>query len=185
MYKVSLILLAVCAAALGAPEPRFKCSECVDEMHKLAWIVKMGADDIKAYLQANYCPTGEEEDLCVENLAEYYNWMLFSIVEHYFVNGAVHVCQTMGVCDARKYTCDECVQGLEWVEGYLEDPIMTAEFVVYLQQNFCTSDMRHCHENVAMHFPAMHAMAMEKFFIPTEICNQEPVCTGEEPTKPF
>merc|ERR1719420_90879 len=74
--------------------------------------------------------------------------MLYSVVNHYFVDGAVHVCQTMGVCDARKYTCDECVQGLEWVEGYLEDPIMTAEFVVYLQQNFCTNDMRHCHENV-------------------------------------
>ena len=68
-----------------------------------------------------------------------------------------------------RYTCEECVQGLEWVEAYLEDPIMSAEFVVYLQQNFCTNDMRHCHENVANHFPAMHAMAMEKFFIPTEV----------------
>merc|ERR1719187_561418 len=63
----------------------------------------------------------------------------------------------MGVCDARaphtdlrntrKYTCEECVQGLEWVEAYLEDPIMTAEFTVYLQQNFCTNEMGpRCHE---------------------------------------
>eukprot|EP00091_Calanus_sinicus_P018250 TRINITY_DN4100_c0_g1_i1.p1 TRINITY_DN4100_c0_g1~~TRINITY_DN4100_c0_g1_i1.p1 ORF type:complete len:114 (-),score=17.33 TRINITY_DN4100_c0_g1_i1:142-483(-) len=71
------------------------------------------------------------------------------------------------------------------LRAYLEDPIMVAEYVVYLQQNFCTSDMHHCHDTVAAHFPAMHDMAMEKFFIPTEICNQEPVCTGEDPpTKP-
>merc|ERR1712013_190124 len=71
-------------------------------------------------------------------------------------------------------------------KAYLEDPIMTAEFTVYLQQNFCTNEMGpRCHEAIAHHFPAMHAMAMEKFFIPQEICNQEPVCTGEEPTKPF
>ena len=78
------------------------------------------------------------------------------------MDGAVHVCQTMGVCDAfrsgrylvvffcfsivfkrkvlidfLRYTCEECVQGLEWVENYIEDPIMIAEYVVYLEQNFC------------------------------------------------
>ena len=36
-----------------------------------------------------------------------------------------------------RYTCDECIQGLEWVEAYIEDPIMIAEYVVYLEQNFC------------------------------------------------
>merc|ERR1712037_278212 len=44
------------------------------------------------------------------------------------------------VCSAREYTCDECIQGLEWVEMYLEDPIMIAEFRIYLEQNFCLSD---------------------------------------------
>ena len=34
------------------------------------------------------------------------------------------------------------------------------------------------------HFPAMHAMAMEKFFIPTEICMSEPVCGADPPTRP-
>jgi hypothetical protein len=42
----------------------------------------------------------------------------------------------MGVSDARQYTCEECMEGLEWAEAYLEDPIMVAEYVVYLQQNF-------------------------------------------------
>eukprot|EP00090_Calanus_glacialis_P046880 TRINITY_DN9424_c0_g1_i2.p1 TRINITY_DN9424_c0_g1~~TRINITY_DN9424_c0_g1_i2.p1 ORF type:complete len:188 (-),score=51.14 TRINITY_DN9424_c0_g1_i2:134-697(-) len=185
MMKAALLLLTACVGALGAPDTRFSCAECVDEMHKLGWLIKLGAEDIQSYLQANYCPTVEDQELCQEHLAEYYIGMLFSIVTHYFVDGAVHVCQTMGVCDARRYTCEECVEGLDWVEAYLEDPIMVAEYVVYLQQNFCTSDMHHCHENVAAHFPAMHDMAMEKFFIPTEICNQEPVCTGEDPpTKP-
>merc|ERR1711915_272265 len=27
----------------------------------------------------------------------------------------------------------------EWVEAYLEDPIMIAEFRIYLEQNFCLS----------------------------------------------
>jgi len=183
--SLALLLLGV-ASTFAAPDPRFTCHECTDEMHKLGYMVKYAAQDIMEYLTANYCPTlPEDSHACEHDISRWYVGMLYSVVNHYFVDGAVHVCQTMGVCDARKYTCDECVQGLEWVEGYLEDPIMTAEFVVYLQQNFCTNDMRHCHENVAMHFPAMHAMAMEKFFIPTEICNQEPVCTGEEPTKPY
>ena len=81
------------------------------------------------------------------------------------MDGAVHVCQTMGVCDAMarrfesishkfskdlafgidklsmtRYTCEECVQGLEWVEMYMEDPIMVAEFTIYLEQNYCIGD---------------------------------------------
>ena len=82
-----------------------------------------------------------------------------------------------------RYTCDECIQGLEWVEMYLEDPIMIAEFRIYLEQNFCLSDWDDCKALVEEHFTGMHTMAMEKFFIPTEICMQEPVCGGS-PTFP-
>jgi hypothetical protein len=67
---------------------------------------------------------------------------------------------------------------------YIEDPIMVAEYVVYLEQNFCHSDWEDCKELVVEHFPAMHMLAMEKFFIPTEICMSEPVCGGDAPTKP-
>merc|ERR1712150_418508 len=86
-----------------------------------------------------------------------------------------------GACDAfKEYTCDECIQGLEWVEAYIEDPIMIAEYVVYLEQNYCLSGGHHdqdkCKKLVVEHFANMHTMAMEKFFIPTEICMQEPVC---------
>ena len=37
------------------------------------------------------------------------------------------------------------------------------------------------------HFMPMHVMAMEKFMIPVEICNEEPVCGGsthDPPTVP-
>ena len=32
------------------------------------------------------------------------------------------------------------MEGLEWVEAYIEDPIMIAEYVVYLEQNFCLGE---------------------------------------------
>merc|ERR1712106_528578 len=185
IISMGFLLVCLASSSSAAPDARFSCSECVEEMHGLALLMKYAAQDIMNYLTANYCPTLPEEDhACEHDLSKHYIGMLFTIVNHFFVDGAVHICQTMGVCDARRYTCEECVEGLEWVEMYLEDPIMVAEYVVYLQQNFCTEDMHFCHQNVETHFPAMHDMAMEKFFIPTEICNQEPVCGADPPTKP-
>ena len=83
------------------------------------------------------------------------------------MDGAVHVCQTMGVCDAMarrfstinhtssrisnlqsdqlytpRYTCEECVEGLDWVQMYMEDPIMIAEFTIYLEQNYCIGSIQ-------------------------------------------
>jgi hypothetical protein len=87
-------------------------------------------------------------------------------------------------CGAKRYTCDECIYGLEYVERYLEDDIMINEMVVYLEQQFCLSSWEGCKEGVPEHFPHMHRMAMDKFFIPTEICMQEPVCGASPPTKP-
>merc|ERR1719470_123105 len=182
MMKVLLVLVLALAGAYSAPDMRFSCSECVDEMHHLGYLVKEGAETMTEYLRFNYCPTVEDSPDCEENLALFYPHMLSVVVNHYFVDGAVHVCQTMGICEARKYTCEECVLGLEWVEAYLEDPIMIAEMTVYLGHNFCLDQWENCKEDVAVHFRPMHEMAMEKFMIPTEICNTEPVCTGE--TKP-
>merc|ERR1712099_202657 len=165
--KAMILASFLAAAALAAPEARFSCSECVDEMHKLGWMVKMGAVPIHDYVAANYCPTlGEDQGWCEEALSRYYVGMLFAIVEHYFVDGAIHVCQTGGACDAvKEYTCDECIQGLE--------------------QNYCISgghhDLDKCKRLVVEHFANMHMMAMEKFFIPTEICMNEPVCGATKP----
>merc|ERR1711981_537826 len=184
--KTMILGSLLAAAAIAAPEGRFSCSECVDEMHKLGWMVKMGAVPIHDYIAANYCPTlGDQQGWCEEKVSRYYVGMLFAIVEHYFVDGAIHVCQTGGACDAvKEYTCDECIQGLEWVEAYIEDPIMIAEYVIYLEQNFCLDDWEDCKHLVVEHFANMHTMAMEKFFIPTEICMSEPVCGADPPTKP-
>merc|ERR1712079_968222 len=137
----AIVLLSLLAGAMAAPESRFLCSECVDEMHKLGHMVKMGAVYIHDYIRDTYCPTlGDHQHFCRESLSRYYVGMLYAIVEHYFVDGALHVCQTGGACEAAKeYTCDECIKGLEWVEAYIEDPIMIAEFTIYLEQNYCLS----------------------------------------------
>merc|ERR1739838_9761 len=184
IMKAALLLLLAVVGAMGAPDPRFTCSECVDEMHKMAHLVGQKAKDIQNYLIANYCPTVNDQEMCEEDLSRYYIGMMFTVPNHYFVDGAVHICQTMGVCDARRYTCEECVEGMEWVEGYMEDPLMVAEYVVYLEQNFCLDEWENCKEGVKRHLPPMHAMAMEKFMIPQEICNNEPVCGADHPTRP-
>jgi len=184
--KSALLLAFALASASAAPDPRFSCSECVEEMRGLGHLVKMGAVPIHDYIRDNYCPTLEHHQAdCEKSLSKYYVGMLFAIVEHYFMDGAVHICQTGGACDAAKeYTCEECIQGLEWVEAYIEDPIMIAEYVIYLEQNFCLDDWEDCKHLVVEHFANMHNMAMEKFFIPTEICMTEPVCGADPPTKP-
>merc|ERR1712055_611959 len=177
MKASSIVLAVLLAAAHGAPDSRFTCEECVHEMRHLAFHVHMGAHEIHDYLVATYCPTTNDEEFCVESLSRYYVHMLGAIVNHYFVDGALHVCQTMGTCDAvKKYTCQECIEGLEWVQAYIEDPIMVAEFVIYLEQNYCLDEWEDCKQHVMNDFPAMHMLAMEKFFIPTEICHREPVC---------
>merc|ERR1719264_2276300 len=71
--KTTLLFAVLVAAALAAPEARFSCAECVDEMHKLGWMVKMGAVPIHDYVSANYCPTlGEDQAWCEEALSRYY-----------------------------------------------------------------------------------------------------------------
>jgi len=173
---------------MAAPNLRMTCTECVEEMHHLGRHMHEGAPYIAEYLKDNFCPTVQDVEECEEHLVRYYVHQLGAIVEHFFVDGAVHICQTAGTCDVvREYTCEECVEGLQWVEAYMEDPIMIAEFTIYLEQNMCTSD--ECKQEVAKYFAPMHMMAMEKFMIPSEICNSEPVCTGEthppHPTHPF
>merc|ERR1711936_272201 len=99
--KAVLLLSLLVVGAFAAPESRFLCSECVDEMHKLGHMVKMGAVVIHDYIRDNYCPTlGGHQHFCRESLSRYYVGMLYAVVEHYFVDGALHVCQTGGVCEA-------------------------------------------------------------------------------------
>merc|ERR1712032_1426871 len=112
MSRVAL-LLPLIAAAAAAPEARFSCEECVREMHGLAAMVKMEAIPIHDYIRDNYCPTLDStaaQHFCEDSLSKYYVGMLFAVVEHYFVDGALHVCQTSGTCSAREYTSPGCTR---------------------------------------------------------------------------
>merc|ERR1712012_339235 len=65
----AIVLLSLLAGAMAAPESRFLCSECVDEMHKLGHMVKMGAVYIHDYIRDTYCPTlGDHQHFCRESL---------------------------------------------------------------------------------------------------------------------
>merc|ERR1712002_1361455 len=87
MKAVLLLLAAALASGSGLTDPRFTCMECVQEMHRLGYLVRQGAHPIHDYLAANYCPTTDDEEFCKERLSRYYVAMLFAIVNHYFVDG--------------------------------------------------------------------------------------------------
>merc|ERR1712083_682701 len=97
--------------ACTPPPPHCSCGtrtevpllRIVREMHGLAAMVKMGAIPIHDYIRDNYCPTLDStaaQHFCEDSLSKYYVGMLFGVVEHYFVDGALHVCQTAGTCSA-------------------------------------------------------------------------------------
>ena len=44
------------------------------------------------------------------------------------------------LCPMSRFTCDECVEGMEFVEAYMRDPLWVAEYTLYLEQNFCVHD---------------------------------------------
>ena len=65
-----------------------------------------------------------------------------------------------------RFTCEECVEGMSWVEAYMKDPLWVAEYTLYLEQNYCVGEKPNCIDLVYTHFPPMHTMAMEQFWIP-------------------
>ena len=80
------------------------------------------------------------------------------------------------------FTCDECVEGLEVVGAYMTDPLWIAEYTLYLEQNFCVGHPPRCVDVVKTHFPPMHAMVVEAFWKPQDICNSVAAACGA--TKP-
>merc|ERR1712127_340886 len=95
-----LLLPLLFTAALASPKAE-SCKECIHEMERFGQMVHDGADAMAAYLADNYCPTIEEEhqEACPDHLA---------------------TCQAMGACQPyREYTCEECVEGMEFIEAYL------------------------------------------------------------------
>ena len=42
-----------------------------------------------------------------------------------------------------RFTCPECVEGMEMVQAYMTDPLWISEYTVYLEQNFCVGHNDH------------------------------------------
>jgi hypothetical protein len=178
------VVIAVLLAVLAGSEARLSCEECTMEMHKLGGFVKAYAPTITQFLKDNYCPEINSPD-CGNHLDEHYPKILFAVVDHFFVDRAVHMCQLMHACPYKNlpalfvedaFTCDDCTRGLEYIRGYMLDQYVIDEMVVYLEHNFCTPQMEGCPRDVARHFPAMHEMAMTEFFIPLDICTKAGPC---------
>ena len=74
------------------------------------------------------------------------------------------------------------MEGLEVVGAYMTDPLWIAEYTLYLEQNFCVGHPDRCVEAVKTHFPPMHAMTVEAFWKPQDICNSVSAACGA--TKP-
>jgi len=189
MLAAVVFSLALAQAAFGQDDG-IRCGECIMEMHRFGGIIHANGDVLAEYLAENYCPTIEEEhqEGCPAHLAEHYPDMLGAVV-HRFISsdeGARHMCTTMGACHPkqRKFTCDECVAGMEWIEAYLEDPIFQAEALLYLENHWCDEKPR-CMETLQRHFIPMHVMVAEKFMIPTDICNSQfAACNPDWTTHP-
>ena len=179
---------AVLLAVLAASEAKLSCEECVNEMHHLGGFVKNAGPAITEFLKEEYCPTLDSED-CGHHLDEHYPHILDAVVHHFFMDRAVHMCQLMHACPYKNtpsvaltglkpddFTCDDCTSGLDYIRMYMLDQFVIDEMVVYLEHNFCTAEHKDCAKDVARHFPAMHVMSMEKFFVPLEICTNAQVC---------
>merc|ERR1712012_1423582 len=73
---------------------------------------------------------------------------------------------------------EQCQQDL--VKGYVQMLNMV------VQHYFVDGDNlgEHCEQVIGRHFPAMHELVIEEFWDSQAICNSQPVCGGEGPTKP-
>merc|ERR1712240_95905 len=166
-FTLSTFALLVAALFSSKTEARIQCDDCVEEMHKLGNLVKFYGEDISQFLEDNYCPK-----------------LLDVVIDHFIVDGAVHMCQMMMACPAKEAAvlrskelgCDECVEGLEFISRWMLDEFVVNDMVVYLEANFCLPDMQMCDKAVRNHFPGMHKMAMEEFFIPQKICQEQMIC---------
>ena len=74
-------------------------------MHKLGGVVKRASPFIENYLINNYCPTLPEDDhACDYDLSMHYTEMLYAVTEHYFVDGATHICQASAFNNNTRFT---------------------------------------------------------------------------------
>merc|ERR1712088_1114672 len=147
MFTLLLCFLAISSVVVGQTHPPhttedgIACQECINEMHRFGQLIHDGRDAMAGYLAENYCPTlGEHAQDCPENLAGHYPDMVNAGEQ-----GALHMCQSMGACRPVKiFTCEECIEGMEWIEAYMEDPIFQAEAALFLEQHWCSPERPQC-----------------------------------------
>merc|ERR1712122_170271 len=78
-----------------------------------------------------------------------------------------------------------CIEGMEWIEAYMEDPIFQAEAALFLEQHWCSPERPQCIPAIQHHFIPMHVMVMERFMVPTDICNNQfAACNPDWTTHP-
>ena len=52
-----------------------------------------------------------------------------------------------------RFTCPECLEGMELVGAYMTDPLWISEYTVYLEQNFCVGhNDHHCVDMVRCYY---------------------------------
>ena len=94
---------------------------------------------------------------------------------------------------------------MEWIEAYMEDPIFQvlfrhlklkkkslfphgisqAEAALFLEQHWCSPERPQCIPAIQHHFIPMHIMVMERFMVPTDICNNQfAACNPDWTTHP-
>merc|ERR1711988_486922 len=193
MFPLLLISLTISMVVGQTPphptEDGIACEECVREMHRFGQLIHDGREAMAGYLAENYCPTlGEHAQDCPENLAGHYPDMVNAVVDRFIAGeqGALHMCQSMGACRPVKiFTCEECIEGMEWIEAYMEDPIFQAEAALFLEQHWCSPERPQCIPAIQHHFIPMHVMVMERFMVPTDICNNQfAACNPDWTTHP-
>ena len=187
-----ILVLLTCLLSLTAGQPSqatISCPECISEMHSLGQLVKLGSNTIQEFLISHYCPGLASGEHCEDLLVRHYVPMLELVVQHYFVDGAEHICRAWGVCGGeteRGYTCSECVEGLDWVGGYLTDPLWVSEYSLYLQDNYCPGQplSSQCVDLVRQHFPPMTALTVSSLWRPDYLCHLQGVCSDTTDSPP-
>jgi len=197
LISFALGISSICAFSIANPRDEFTCQECVRELRDWGKLVITSNDDIGAYLQTHWCPSVvPNDDTCVNDIALAYPMMADSIVVHFFIDGAIEMCTAEGICQAkdlpdllhlpaqREYTCQECVQGLEFIAALLGDPLFVDQMVLRLKTHYCflQENEAQCQRDVEAYFPSLHRMAINHFMIPVDICTENlGVCGGTEP----
>ena len=119
-FIVALCSMSGIRSVLQKDKTRMECINCISEMQGLGDLIKMGASTIevnctllhiftiftkknlKDFLVENYCPTVAPDPSshiqCERDLAGNYVPLLEMVVDHYFVEGAEHICKAWGVC---------------------------------------------------------------------------------------